>query len=375
MGSNEFGEIEMRIGVITFHRAKQSYGAYLQAYATVTYLREQGHDVEIVNYVNQYEQRQIKDSQKSLKEKVLMRLNWFIRMFLFGGIKSPYVRSAYFDRLYGSMTPLIRSDAMLDTLQYDVLLAGSDQIWNPDITDGVDRAFLLDFGTAKKRISYASSIGSHYLTESEKIVYRDALSRFSAISVRESFAKEELSKVTDAPIEVVLDPTLLLTKEEWLRSLCISNATKEKNSYILTYFVGANIETYWSDIAPYVAAFNLPVYNIQSHAHRSTHTDKALYGMEIAEMLRYINNAAVVITDSFHGTAFSINFGRQFISVPNRKNPLRVQNLLNVLRLQHQMMPSVEEARKVIEYPLVNERLAALREASCTWLNNAIEGE
>ena len=95
------------------------------------------------------------------------------------------------------------------------MVAGSDQLWNPLISGKLDPLFFLQFGKAKKRISIASSLGSYILTDSEKEIVRNYLKIFDSISVREAFAKNQLQSLTDKSIKVLMDPTLLLTKEFW----------------------------------------------------------------------------------------------------------------------------------------------------------------
>lgn len=363
----------MRIGVVTFHHSINSYGACLQAYATVSTLRDMGYEAELINYENYYEQRVFKDRSKPLLSKLYIRVNWFARMFLFGGWKSPKVQKRELDNIYGGVTEIYHSVREMNGLQYDVLLVGSDQVWNPEISGYLDPVYLLEFGSAKRRISYASSMGSYTLTANEAKHFSEALSNYFAISVRETFAKKQLQPLSDKHIDVVLDPTLLLSREQWAAKMSIQKE-HSSNAYILTYFIGSSIEKLWDKVEPYAKALSLPIHNIQTHKRKSMHVDYVLCNMTLNEMLNSIENAALVITDSFHGTAFSVNLGKQFVVIPNVKNPLRVENLLSILGLSERILPDINAAMQPLDWNGINARLDELRNESIDWLQHAVSG-
>ena len=152
----------------------------------------------------------------------------------------------------------------LKNVDYDLLIAGSDQIWNSEITGELDPVFLLDFGQRSKKISLATSMGSHILSDEEKEKFRAVLRQYSAISVREKFAKCQLDKLTSKKVKVLLDPTLLLNKTVWWREFArYSKYANKREKYILTYFVGGDKFKYRKQISEYSNKMHLPVWTIQ----------------------------------------------------------------------------------------------------------------
>lgn len=361
----------MNIGIITFHHARYSYGAILQTLATCLVCKQFSSEVELINYENDYEQKGIKNQRSSFTDKIRKAMNYMIRMYIFSGRKNPFLHKKNIDKIYESLSPFYRDLEQMNNLKYDVLITGSDQVWNPQITGGLDPAFFLRFGIAQKRISYASSMGTYRIPINEQESFTNLLKGYDAISVREKFAKEQLQPLCEQEIKIVLDPTLLLTKESWLQYFGIKE-NKERSSYILTFFVGAGLENYWEEVYPYVESYCLPVWNIQSHKHKSKHTDKVLFVPSVKEFLQYINDATVVITNSFHGTAFSINFGKEFIPILAKANPARVQNLLNEVNLSDRINMPVSKLKSKIDYQAVWKCLDEKREDSISWLKTQV---
>lgn len=365
----------MKIGIITFHHAKYSYGAVLQSLATCLVCKQLGAEAELINYENSDEQKGIKDQHSSVTDKFRRKINYFIRMYLYSGCKNPFLHKDNIDKVYESLSPPYRHIEQMKDLEYDVLITGSDQVWNPQITGGLDPAFFLCFGIAQKRISYASSMGTYHISMNEQATFASLLDRYDAISVREQFAKEQLQALCKQEIRVVLDPTLLLTKEQWFQHFGIgtNENSKERQPFILTFFVGSGLENNWEEVQKYVEYYHLPVWNIQSHKHKSKHTDKVLFVPSVKEFLQYISDATVIITNSFHGTAFSINFGKEFIPILAKANPARVQNLLNEVNLNERINIPVSKLKTEIDYQSVWKCLDKKREYSISWLRNQIK--
>lgn len=364
----------MKIGVLTYHHAKHSFGASLQTFATIRVLEKLGYNVELINYENAYEQAEIKDRGVSFNIRILMHINKAIRMYLYNGRKDPYLNSANLDKIYGCVSKTVyRNAAEMRDLDFDVMLVGSDQVWNPHITGNLDKVFLLMFGHAKRRISYASSMGSYILNEYEREIFREALVQFSSISVREVHAKEQLQQLVEKDIKIVADPTLLMTREEWHSALNINENSERDQPYILTYFIGGNLASYWDDVKKYVSELKLPIWNIQSHSRKNSYVDKAILGATLGDIVSLISNATLIITDSFHGTAFSINFQKQFVSLPNKNNPIRIIELLKLFGISDRINISERKALIRINYDEVTKRLELLRSTSLLWLKKAIE--
>ena len=359
-----------KIGVVTFHRSN-SYGACLQAYATVEFLNANSYDSELIDYTNNYEQRFTKAIYKE-GSHWSSYITAFIKNWLLG--KKYYARKAFGnpEKRYPMSSGRYTSLSQMQDLAYDALVVGSDQVWNRHITDGLDKAFLLQFGNARKRISVSSSLGSVDLLEEELSDFREAFAQFSAISVREEYAKQQLQPLTDKPIKILSDPTFLLSKEDWLTRLAAKSKyhnTKEK--YILTFFLAAD-RTYNERVQQYAKQMGLPVWAIQSTVVKRIQCDKKILGATVEDFIALIANAEVIMTDSFHGAALSLNLEKNFVAFKNKGNPIRVMNLLDTLGLS-QRMDMTADNYCAVNYTDVNDLLNPIREDSKQWILDAVE--
>ncbi|MCR5753433.1 MAG: polysaccharide pyruvyl transferase family protein, partial [Acetatifactor sp.] len=196
-----------------------------------------------------------------------------------------------------------------------------------------------------------------------------------AISVRETFAKDYLMKVLDKKIDVISDPTFLLSREEWIDKLASkSKYYKCEEKYILTYFVSKekNSRECIQFIKNYSQKYNYPVWSIQFSTYYSKTGDKKILGASMEDFLALVLNAQIIITDSFHGTALSLNLEKNFVSYNNSENPLRVHNLLNRLHLLERINMDYE-SYKTIDYKNVRKGIDEIRKESQEWIVDAIE--
>jgi putative sterol carrier protein len=362
-----------RIGIVTFFKAN-NYGVCLQAIATSEFLKRQGYEVDIINYINPYEHRIFKWSYKE-NDKIIGYVTSLMKNILLG--KKKYYNKGFknVENYYHLTERCATKIEQVQDMKYDILIAGSDQIWNPLITGGIDPVFLLQFGKAERRISVASSLGSKEPTETENNIFKEAFKKFSYISVREQYAKKCLQDLTDKKIKVLMDPTFLFNKKEWVDLLGKkSKAFDIKEKYILTYFISSKKSSYQDRVLEYSKKFNCPVWSIQFTNYTWKVTNKKIMGASIEDFIALFMNAQLILTDSFHGTAFSINLNRNFVPFKHSENPLRIVNLLQNLGIAERLdMPA--EGYKEINYDEVNNKLEVLREDSKEWLLNAVEFE
>lgn len=361
-----------KIGIITFHRAN-NYGVTLQAYSTAYFLKKRGYDVQIIDYTNRYEQRikkwAFKENGKwygyliSFVKNVLLRKMHYCKM-AFGNVESYYpLTESHYDSI-----------EQMSALSYDVMVTGSDQVWNSKITDGIDPAFLLDFGFAKRRISIASSLGSTILSDSDKKLFSDKLKLYNAISVREQFGKDQLQPLTEIPIKVLLDPTFLLNREDWIELLAKKSKYYEKKErYILTYLVASDKDRYQKQVEAYASQLGLPVWTIQYSTYNWSVSTKKIIGARIEDFIALILNADIVLTDSFHGTSFSINLNKDFVAFKHSSNPVRVMSILERLGILDRLDMKANDFYSM-DYDKVNVKLEELRSDSVEWIIKAIEG-
>ena len=361
----------MKIGIMTIHTTF-NYGAVLQAYATEELLNGLGYDAELVDYTNNHIQEQLKLSYKQ-DGKMKGYFVSFVRNTFFG-------RLMYYKRAFRDIRSICNFSKKkyhtieeLNQTNYDVLVAGSDQLWNPVITGELDEAFFLQFGQPQKRISLASSMGSSKFSESDLEKVKKYLNIFNSISVREQFAKEQLDKLTEKKIKVLLDPTLLLNKNEWLCKVVSRSRYADCNEkYIVTYFAGGNKSSHREIIRQYSELLNLPVWTIQYSNYTWKESSKKILGASMEDFVALIANAQLVITDSFHGVAFSVNLQKNFVALTNKANPVRVRALLDNLDIPERIDMSIDQYHEV-DYSKVSPKLNMLREDSIRWVCDAIE--
>jgi len=299
----------MKIGILTFHNSP-SHGAFLQAYAFSIYLKSLGHDVEVIDYMPDYRKERI--------NKVLGR-SWSWKHFgmnrgnlkmntLIGMInkKAWYKEQKHylplFNRRYNNLFELKN-----DPPNLDVCFLGSDQIWNIENTGGqYDGAYFGDFGSSKMlRIAYAASFGKkNFQGDTEQL--KHYLSLIDRISVREKSAVKIIQSISPIKAEHVVDPTFLITQNEYPQTP-IKIPPKE---YLLVYLISQNPEAL--NIANSISKkLKIPIINANSIKYSLKHPLRLTPGQWIS----IFRSARYIVTDSFHGIAFSIIFQKDFTAV------------------------------------------------------------
>ena len=355
----------MDIKVITRH-APSNYGSLLQSIATVTILERLGHTCEIIDY--------IRDDEHGLKAVTTVldgKQGWngnLLKKLAYIALRYPEEKRAEmkFSRMrkkYLKLTGRCRTHEDLKQLNADVFMTGSDQVWGPTLNGRYDEAYFLSFVKNKPKIAYAASFGRTEFTPATLSVYKKMLSDYTGIAVRESSAMDLLVQMNIPCAGQVLDPTLLLTGEEWSKWI-------EKNvqgKYVLVYQLHNNpaLSDYAVRFARHVG---LPLYRVSPTFHQYRRGGKFVYLPGLGEFLSYIKNCTYFITDSFHGTAFALNFNRQFIEIlPNNKTGSRNQSILKLTGLQDRIVIDFNDfsiADKNIEYASVNKILEEERKKS-----------
>lgn len=369
----------MRVGIITLH-SSYSYGACLQAYSTYLVVKKLGHDPIMIDYVNEYEQNQnrvisrkpdfsfAKNTLYTL-ENILLLKRYNMKK-AFSEFHNLYEKTAH----YSSLTSLQKQ---IDNEKIDCLISGSDQLWNPDIFNGIDTAFMLDFGSpSQKRIAYAASAGSHIFSNEEIDKISPLLRQYDAISVRENILKEQLDCALETDIAMVLDPTFLLSPEEWLE-FAKGVHRYEGKKYILLYMIGVPHSEYRKRYAPiaryYASILKLPVFAINPMSFIKVNgAERNITNASPNELINLIKGAEMIITSSFHGVAFSISLNKTFVALKTA-NPARISALLRTLDLDNRIIDSYDETKcnnllSEIDYGVSNQKLNQLREVSKRWL-------
>lgn len=321
----------MKIKTITCHEV-YNVGASLQAYALEKYLQELGHEVEIIDYKPDYlvAYKLLGIDNPIYNRPVLRELYQLAK--LPGRIKRRYgKRKKEFDRFtqkYLSVTPKrYKSNEELkkDLPEADIFFAGSDQIWNTLFNNGKDPAFYLDFAPKSAiRASYAASFATEDIVEEYKSKVREWLNNLNYISVRESSGVEIAKKLTNKEVVQVLDPVFLLNREKWKR---LEKKLPASEPYVLIYDFDNNKNLY-------KFAFDLAQKNgwkVYSFL-KNNMCDRSFENEGPEAFLWLIHHAKFVVSNSFHATAFSIIYQKQFV-VFNRKEAINTRMRDLVLQL------------------------------------------
>lgn len=314
------------IGIITFHRAI-NYGAVWQCFALSKFLSGKGYDVSVIDYFPDF----LMASHKKLPKRLH---NFLIKFFII-----PKFKKFVSQKLPISKTFYGISEIMNDPPLFDAYICGSDQIWNTELVGRNLPVYLLAFAPeGSKKIAYSASIGGKPLKERDLPTYEKYLKEFQAISVREVLAQSEVEKIDHIKPEIVLDPSLLLTKEDYLPF--ISNRFKGKK-YILIIDLEKN-NLLKSCAEKLSKETGLKILNI-SGAHYSY--AKNPLGISPEDWLSAIYNAEYVCVNSFHGLTYSIVFEKQFFyierDVKDKNN--RANGLLESLSLDWRYIRNVSE--------------------------------
>ena len=370
----------MKVSVITV-LDNTNYGTYLQALATGMAIRRCGHEAEIVHYTRECMTPKGL-SRTILKERGLLR--WINRCVLKSSKKTFELRDKdyAFLRTYFPITDEYVGFESLkaNPPKADVYLTGSDQVWNSVYNRGVDHSFYLDFApVGKKRVAYAASIGMQEFPDEEKKEIIALLKKYHTITVRESSAVKLLADI-GVDSKMVLDPTLLLDKDEWA-DVAKRYPFDLKEPYLLTYSVEyGNENKYIKHYAQIIARKNgLKIYHVTySEKARGDYYDKVFSLATPDIFLNLMLNASYIVVSSFHGTAFSVNFNKPFITVSPKRFNSRVDSLLKLTGLESRLV--TDESANIdvlgnIDYTIVNERLNKERVSSMRLLKQMLSAE
>ncbi len=367
-----------KIITTTFHNAN-NYGAVLQAYALQQTLLKK-YNTEILDYYNPLianNNRLFKKYQGTKKEKITQIV--LDTIFFYKNI----VRNRHFNQFRNNF--LITSkrfrDANSVTSGYpkaDAYITGSDQIWNPILTDGIDQVYTLNFGNHDfRKIAYAASAGENSTLSTYRNKLLQSLQTFDSISVREKPLYTLLKQELKQPITITLDPSLLLTKTEW-EHIGNSAPIKEQEKYILVYSVGGEPALLYQ-IANRLSrqtGYRILHPKRRDLKHCFVKNNKSYYTYGPEDFINLVANAEYIITTSFHGTAFATIFNKKFFVVLAKYSD-RITTLLNSLNISNRIVSSEQEfdnaLKEQIDWKKVNQLIQKKRTESIDWIYNAIE--
>lgn len=372
----------MKTGIITLHKV-HNFGSVLQAFSTCKILESIGVEPVIIDYMEpRYTvvgglKKIIKDAFAkdgwgglAVKQAALKCVSFLIQRKIFNAFNAKYLPLSKLS--YTSMAQICRRIPVAD-----VYITGSDQVWNSDYNNGIDRVHYLDFAPVRsRRIAYAASFGKDALRDEEKNETADLLKKYHALSLRESSGVKIVNELGVQDAQHVLDPTLLLDRKAW--SDCFSLLSPDIGEYLLIYSVERSIDDFVFKNARLIGhQLGLPLVFLTQAASLKTMAgcELQLSFSKPIDFLRYFFHAKFAVVSSFHGTAFALNFNRQFVSILPPRFGARPRSLLQLTGLNNRIVERAVDLDILgtpIEYDVVNSILASERRKSIEFLRRSI---
>lgn len=367
----------MKIAFITCHNIK-NYGSVLQTYATQILLENMGHEVQVIDY-----RRPGTDNNEILKTRMCLSrisripiIRTLFRIILVPSIKRSIKVFDEFLKKYIHLTEKVyhSNRELAENLPLaDIYMTGSDQVWNSHINKGIEYPYFLDFTPDDtRRIAFAASFGIKDLPQYEIEETKRLLQRYEAISVRESSALSILESLGIRNGMQVLDPTLMLTRQQWIKMADYSSVPKSR--YVLVYQLRANTQ-----FDKYVRRFaqkkSIKIIRINYYYHNAIKNKGCITCPTPNEVIGLIDRANYVLTDSFHATAFSIMLHKKFMTILPDYFTSRIYSILQKVNLLERIQTSFEDfdsIDNVVNYDSVDKVLDCERSASYSWLHNKI---
>lgn len=377
---------DKKVGLITYYG--NNYGGCLQAYAIQQIIKNLGYNPQILQV---YTPLIGKDFNKWVAiRRILKDPIAFLRRrkYIKEHSRNEKIRSQAFDRYRSEFLAFDKSftlsgDNLFEAINYDTFVCGSDQIWNP-VLYGVHPIWTMKFAPiGSKKIAYGPSLGISDIPKQYVADFKNNLKDYTYISCREQEGAKCLSRIIGKEVDVVLDPTLLLTPEQWHEFTCPVNI---KKPYIFCYLFGDY--PYITEAKKRVKKyFNIDVVCLPYNLRELKADDLKLYDITPNQFVWLIENAKYVVTDSFHASVFSIKMSTPFISLKrtsdnDKKNMnSRLYTLLHTVGLEDRlvgesMVERIEDfINCTIDFESANERLTVFMERDISKLKNALSHE
>ena len=362
----------MRVAIVTLHRV-YNYGSVLQAYATQKVFEKRGHDTKIIDYITPQRTKwrlfwgKGAEGQSNIIYRIAKIGSFIFKERTFG----TFVKK----RLNLTKRYITADDLRKNPPKADIYVTGSDQTWNSQYNEGIDRGFFLDFLPENaRRIAFVSSFGKAELSKGEIAETKRLLGKYEKISVREDSAVKIITDLgLDIPVQLI-DPTLMLEKEEWLK---ISSPRLVKEPYLILMLL-YNEDNHATEYARKIAdEKGLKLVKISWEMKKQPMVDQLFTHRSPSDFLSLFYNADFVVTNSFHGLAFSLNLEKQFVIVPRNEFNSRIESLLRLVGLDKRLVSHLEDAITESEYEIdyqpINRLIQTERKRAKEFLDS-IEG-
>lgn len=348
----------MKVGLLTFVCA-QNWGAVLQGYSTQEFINK--------NTDYQCEVLKWEPVDNSLLKPYKTIPNLLHSLLHILKCKERINKFQYFREEYLKWSPICYTDEERRNLNkdYKVFIVGSDQVW---ITlEHVNPVMFLDFvSTENKKIAYAPSFGADKVNGACKEELKKYIEDFDYVSVRETSGVNIIRSFSDIPVEVVTDPVFLNTKEFWAG---IAQAPTVKEKYIFLY--PTQITKQFCEIVKVLKhKYHLPIYT-----PFYVPGCKTIKNMGILDFLGWIRNAEYIFATSFHATAFSIIFEKEFWAMPHTSTGARIVDMLNCFGIENALVRTMQDIdlNKTINYEMVTPNVHKMANLSKKWLLDSLK--
>lgn len=360
----------MKTFTVTLHHST-NYGASLQAYALQQAIQKLGHENTIFEYPYDEKTKLFSGSLGEIIKRIAYKGLTTLRSRKVKRLKRSF-REFHSNRMQLSRIYTSYEDLKKDPPQADVYIAGSDQVWNIASKDEFTWARFLDFGNSDvKRISYAASIEKLNYTEDDKAKVRAMLSKFSSISLREENAAQYIHEITGKDTCRVLDPIFLLNTDEWGR---IAKKPRQSGPYILVYQVLRN-EQMQGVVDRIKKQTGYPVVSICHTPVRWINSDYTYFDVSPEEFIGFYQNASIVVSASFHGTAFGLLFGKPTYGLVRKGFGGRIQSILSLFDLEDYCITGEGDLPDpIIDNDKLKTSINSERDRSVEYLKKAIDG-
>jgi len=383
-----------KIGIITFYYNSSNYGGLLQSYALCKYLNDHGVVSEQICYNHSIESQELswykKLSQVSFKKKIAIIIHG-VKGLIKRKLTELFAKKRIAERK-GATTTFrngIPHSAVVYTPEiihevmekYDAFITGSDRVWHPA---GIGNPYYLSFVHDKPKASYAASLAATSLTSEQKIQLVQTLNDYDMVSVREAQTKELLQNLVPVGVDFVLDPTLLLTADEWgtLASKYIC-----PKDYIFCYFMGGDYNNRKAAMKyakkRKLSIVTIPYANNVFNIYDTFFGDVRISDAGPEDFISLLKNAKAVFTDSFHASVFSSIFHKDFFVFSRadlKDSGSRIESFTDLIGIPNRYCNSSErkrsayiEAQSPINYDIVDAKLQSFISFSQDWLDRFIQ--
>lgn len=353
--------------IITIH-VGPNFGSNLQTIATCDVLKKIGIESTVINYI---------PPRATWKRFWKDGLNPFILLKRLYRLPNRLINNKIYEGFLDShcnvTKPIYSEDEFAKVCpKANFYVTGSDQVWNIKHNEGIDTHYFWEEIDGQK-IAFASSIGNNSFTEEEKKVLPKYLSKYKAISVREDSAKELLSSIGIESTHV-LDPTFMLDRNEWQK---YASPRTVKEPYLLVYlpYNIADKDLIYKSICKIAKKKKLKVVTFSWGYHNDKYADETIKWASPGDFLSLMTHADYVVTNSFHGTAFSINLNKQFRAYLPSAFTTRVTSIMDLCGVADRRLGSEitdSQIDETINYEPVNKILDAERQKALDFLNTAL---